>query len=560
MVEADGGPGWSVFIWLLARRWRNRFRLWLKVALKPASLLAYLGIIAWICSVFVFGHNEKSVADVAGKYCDAAQLNANLLLVGLVASTALFLYGALQRGGILYMNGDVNYLFPAPLARRRVLHYKILHNAFINLLFFLPFSLFMACFYYRMIGGLTQPLWIFFPAFMFGGMLYTQHIALLSMLLTLYFQRDTRGYAHRRGGLTALLLYVAGNILLIAYSAYRFGRDGGIWLQALVAVLNGPAFTLLNFPLVMVRDVMLCRGGAVWLAGETLALLGLLGLEYYWAGRVAVNYYEAAAAVSERAHQVVLAIKQYGPLSAEVRAVNAQYAARKKKRPRALPWCGLRGAGCLLWRDMRVLLASWMAWICLFLFPLLALIIVLAVPVKGRLGALGGLMFYLFMLSRMMPSQMQLSVAHVQNLKVLPFSATRLMLAEILSPTLLLSISVGACLLIAMGGQALPPDIGAALLLLAPMGIFMHFGVSKFIAYKFPPHATSKVIQGTMQAISPMLSVVCLALCTLLWWNFWLGLALVPALYLLIDAYIVMLAGWAFNGYDAAAASSYGGN
>ena len=340
-----------------------------------------------------------------------------------------------ERASLTFTEAEVAFLFPAPISRRTLIHFKLLRSQTAIL-----FTVLLLTLVTNRFGGHA---WIRAAGWWLILSTLNLHLLGSSFALTKLLDRGISTWK-RRLAIVALVLALAGGVMvwgrqampavdLAQFKDFQAVKD---YLQQVLTA--GPAPYLL-YPLRLVIRPFLAPNALAFLAALGPALLLLL-LHYAWVVRSNVAFEEASVQASQRLAEKVAA----------VRSGNWQ-AARKKPRSKRPPFT-LRPTGppavALLWKN---LISAGQAfslriWISLAVSVLCALV-VFGPPSGGGGGlrpALGMIAAMLMFWSLLVGPQLlrqdfrqDLPLADV--LKTYPVRGWQLALGELLAPAAVLT-------------------------------------------------------------------------------------------------------------------------
>ncbi|ACB74785.1 putative ABC exporter domain-containing protein [Opitutus terrae] len=425
---------------LLYLRWtslRNAFRAHAARLRRPKYLAGFLFAAAYF--YFFFMRPAASGLPARGAFFGALPADATTLLLG-AGALALFVIIsgmwllASGQPGIRFTEAEIAFLFPAPVSRRTLVHYKLLSALAASLIQTLFFALIFnsrALFSVRVLYILAG-WWIVLTFLNFHYMATTLTTARLA----------AAGFGQRRrlavGG-TALLA-VAGAValwtwrtqpdVLLAPSLTGWARD---------VLTHGPLGWVLA-PFRWLVAPFFAGGPAAFLLAIGPAL-ALLAAHYVWVVRLNVSFEEAAiAAAARRAAQVTAALRT------GKRTLSARTTARRDPFSLALArWPEL----AFLWKNLLSSPAwlTWRAWLNGALVIIVGTLVLqrtmgdsywLAGAPLATASAMGGLMalFYGPLLTRM---DLRQDLANADVLKTYPLAGWRIVLGELLAPTAIIA-------------------------------------------------------------------------------------------------------------------------
>jgi hypothetical protein len=487
-----------------------------------------------------------------------------------------------QRAALTFTEAEVAFLFPAPISRRTLIHFKLLRSQTAIL-----FTVLLLTLVTNRFGGHA---WI--RAAGWWLLLSTLNLHLLgsSFALTKLLDRGISTWK-RRLAILAVVLALAGGVIAwgrqtlpaVDFSKFTDPKAVQDYLPQLLTA--GPAPYLL-YPLRLVIRPFLAPNAFAFLAALGPALLLLL-LHYAWVVRSNVAFEEASVQASQRMAEKVAAI----------RSGNWQ-AARKKPRSKRPPFTlGPTGppSVALLWKN---LISAGQAftvriWISLAVFAVCASAgVTQASGGSGLLPALGMIALMLMIWSLLIGTQLlrqdfRQDLPLADLLKTYPLRGWQVALGELLAPAAVLTCIQWILLIVLIGlfwrtGGALLGRLdwlglgfGAAILM--PLLNLILLQIPNAAALAFPAwFQTSKGggqgIEATGQRLIFMLAqllVICVALMPAVALStamFYLGkkllgttvtiplTAIAAAIVLATEATLgIVLLGWLFDRFDVSA-------
>src|SRR6185437_5708333 len=124
------GPSALGFIAL--RTLRNMVLRQLRRALEPRYLVATLFGLFYIATVFLRPGAHIARGAASAHVRDRPVLFAVLTAAGLVSVLFGWLFGG-DEGGLAFSEAEIQFLFPAPLSRRQLIHYKLVRTVLVGL-------------------------------------------------------------------------------------------------------------------------------------------------------------------------------------------------------------------------------------------------------------------------------------------------------------------------------------------------------------------------------------------------------------------------------------------
>jgi putative ABC exporter len=331
-----------------------------------------------------------------------------------------------SEGAITFSAGEVNLLFPAPLSRRQLLSYKIL------LLFAssVVSALFMALFFHRFATSYLAAALPLSLALSFLQ-LFTVFLALLASTV------GARAYNQRRRIVLVLMLLVAVLVAVQVIASSSMPQDWREWLERLeeswlAQVLMSP---LRCFVLAMTAE-RVWPDLVQWSALS--ALLNCLGLVVVFA--MDAQYLEASARASEWRYARVQQMRRGGPL-----ALNVFRSGVTRGRLPVFPSWG--GVGPILWRQLSSAVRAFWSVVLMVLMTAAMSLPLWIDPVSGRQNLpVWPRLFGLFIgatlfVPALLPFDFRGDIDRMDMLKVLPVPAWRLVVGQLLTPILLISLA-----------------------------------------------------------------------------------------------------------------------
>jgi hypothetical protein len=453
---------------LLYLQWHstwNRLVTRLKRLKKPKYLVGFIvgGLYCYFYFFrFLFGRRRAAGVpgfEVTAEILSTLELIGALVLFVLVLGAWVFPHA---RAALTFSEAEVLFLFPAPLSRRTLIHFKLLKSQFGILFTTLIMSLLSNRFGHSGSGWAHLAGWW-----------------LILSLLNLHFLGASFARSHlldlgitnwRRRGIIFLLLALAAGA--VAFWARRTmapptERDFAD-LRAMADYLknlleSGPALFLL-YPFRVVVQPFLAQNAATFLQ-VLWPVLGLLVLHFVWVVRSNVAFEEASLALAQKRAEHIASIRQgqLGPMKR-----------RRKRDPFSLAPVG-PPAVALLWKN---LIAAGSAFtvrmVAVLAIVMLTPALVFSLNVRRSnvwadlLPAFGmfllmGLAFTLLIGPQIVRQDFRSDLRVVDMLKLYPLAGWRVVLGELLAPAAILTVIQWILLLLAMvlvtripGGPALP--------------------------------------------------------------------------------------------------------
>jgi hypothetical protein len=271
---------------------RNGLRVKLRRLRQPRYLVGALAGVAWFAMMFgrPFIVSRRESFSLAGNMLTHPESTQFLVALSLLALTLLVGLRPGKRSQFAFTPAEVQLLFPAPITRRQLLHYKILGGQaalFFGTLLFTVVSRPAA-----FVQGWTLylGLWIALTAFR----LYSMGSGLASLSLA---SHGLRGFRRQWGFVTLIVGAVA---VLAATAVADWPRlaqaiaEGQHWAELRRIWSAGPARVVL-WPFMTVARLVISGSAPAFLSALPGAVLVALG-GYLWVIRADVGFEEATAA------------------------------------------------------------------------------------------------------------------------------------------------------------------------------------------------------------------------------------------------------------------------
>jgi len=421
----------------------NALRGWLRRLRQPRYALGAVALTAYLVFL-VFRPMASTSEGSAGAIVGSALVGDFALAFVFVSIAAAWVFGG-ERSALGFSEADVAWLFPAPIERRTLVHYRIL-KAQLSVCVGAVLYAAIAAGAGRPFGQRAIGFWVVLSFFQLHGLAgaFTRERLLAWGI----------GASRRRGvGIALLVLLGVATWLArpaVAAAAVSGGDATGI-VGGFAAFLATPPLAWVLAPLRWVFAPLRAASG-----GELLRALGpalaLLAAHYAWALRAMVGFEEASAALAEkRAARVRAARGGSGVLGLrKAKASGDPFALAPRGRPEiAFLWQRVIRAG--RWAFPRSLLA-------LLALPVGAALWMRALPEwQSALRTLSGLCvafaFYGFLFG---PALARGSLAQlferIDLAKSYPLRGWQIVLGELLAPSALLAAIEGVLLTVAALG------------------------------------------------------------------------------------------------------------
>jgi hypothetical protein len=470
----------GALLYLQVQSIRNRVRMRLRRLKKPKYLAGALVGAAYIYFFFFRNLLAGRRGPVPGAEPGSAETLMMLELLGALTLFAMVLAAWLfphERAALAFTEAEMAFLFPAPVTRKTLIHFKLLRSQSAIL-----FTTVLLTLVTRRFGGGGSG-WIRATGWWMVLSTLNLHTLGASFARTRLLDHGVSN-ARRRILLVSILALVLGLAIWWAKTAIPAPEPSDFTsLKAIGQLLrrtleSGPAYWIL-FPFrLMVRPYLASETGPFLLA--LLPALALMLAHYFWVVRSDVAFEESSLALAQKRAEMI----------ASVRAGNwHSTAGKKKKRPPfalaatgppaiAFLWKNLISAGQVF--NLRTWLFLAFLALCLggpvgmgwqgqgFLLPTIGII-------TAVLGA-----YSLFLGPAILRLDLRQDLANADVLKMYPLHGWQVVLGELLTPTLILTgiqwclvlLSVAMFSRTADGhaiGLANRLSIGAGAAIIAPM-------------------------------------------------------------------------------------------
>ena len=334
----------GALIYLQMQSLKNRLRMRLRRLKKP-KYLAGAAVGGAYCYFFFFrnlfvGRSSAAVADAASP--------ETLLLFELVGALALFLMVLSawifphERAALLFSEAEIAFLFPAPVTRRTLIHFKLLRS---------QIAILFTTFFLTLVSGRFGQggkAWIHAAGWWLILSTLNLHTLAASFARTRLVELGVSNWRRRIVVLSVVALLVAAVLGWVKSSVPAPEASDFADLEALKyylrhALESGPAlYALIPFRLVA-RPYLAPDAGAFLVAFVPAGVLMLL--HYGWVVRADVAFEEASVELS----------RKFAERIAAVRAGGAWHSAAQPKKRRSPPFA-LRPTGvcavAFLWKNL----------------------------------------------------------------------------------------------------------------------------------------------------------------------------------------------------------------
>ena len=282
----------GAFAYLLGRSARNRLARQLGRLRQPRYVVALLLGLSYLW--FLVLRQTPRPAQSGALEARWVELVAALGVAGAIAWAWLF---GSERRALAFTPAELTFLFPAPVTRRQLIHFKLLRNQLVILL--------------------NTAIWTFvLSRERFGASTWRHAVAVWVLLTTLSLHRLGASFVRstladhglegvRRKVISlavlAVVLLGAAQVASDVFALVGAGSDAGIrpFFASLGLALDGPVARLLLWPFRAMSRPLTAPTTSAWLAAMGPALL-LLAAHYVWVLRSDAAFEEVAAEASLR--------------------------------------------------------------------------------------------------------------------------------------------------------------------------------------------------------------------------------------------------------------------
>lgn len=282
----------ATFTYLLYRSGRNRVLRQARRLRRPRYLVALVLGLAYLWLILIGQRPGGGTAHPAR--AGWVELAAAMALALAVLWAWLF---AAARRVLAFTPAEVTFLFPAPVTRRQLVHFKLLRTQFVILLNTLLWTLLLS----RERFGIS--VWLRALALWVILTTLSLHRLGASFVRTSLAEHGRAGARHRAVALVVVGMAAAGAGVGLAQAgpALMAGWEAGIgpFLSALAAAAEGPIPTVLLYPFRLLAAPLAAASPEDW-AGAMVPALVLLAAHYVWVIRADTAFEEAAVEESLR--------------------------------------------------------------------------------------------------------------------------------------------------------------------------------------------------------------------------------------------------------------------
>jgi hypothetical protein len=468
----------AALLYLYRQTARNRLRLQLRRVRSPRYLAAVLLGALYLWWALFRNTRIGSTPLTALLHSETTLVLGSAVL--LLSSARWWLFGG-DRSALAFTPAEVQFLFPAPISRRALIHAKL---ARLQLAILINTIIFTVIFRGEA-GSFASwqralALWTIFSTL-------SLHRLGATIVRTNAMEHGSAGA--RRGvvptALFAVLLGAIGYGLVAAVPALRLAGPGGLRsiLQTITAALHAPAPAAALAPVRMLLDPVALAGSPGWFAAIGWALVILL-IHYLWVARLDEAFEEAALeATQHRADRLHRA-----------RAAQIGQARTRSGKLARIPRLALSGRPevALVWKNVAAALrgGSWKSQVVSFTIGL-AILAAVTRSASSDVGdaflgvTIGWGVMLLFLGPLWMRFDLRLDLPRLAMLKTMPLAGWRIVTAEIVAVTILHSITVWSLMAVPAVMFAQDPTLFAASGATIPILVSIVVGVPVFNALMF---------------------------------------------------------------------------
>lgn len=403
-----------------------------------------IGLIVGAAYIYFFFFRRAALRDYHGRAPVAPPAEMGLIIaLGFVAVIMLgrlvyaWIFSA-DRAALAFTEAEVAFLFPAPVARRTLVHFKLLKSQLRILFSALLLALLSNRFY--MLGGTAWAhaagWWILLSTVELHsiGASFTRQ-RLLDLGLRPGLRRGLFGGALALAAV-ALVWWVRGHVPAPEPATIR---DMALWPGYLHAVAAVPPLPWVAAPFRWVMGPFFAANGAEFLRALGPALLVLVA-HYVWVVRAEVSFEEASLDLARRRAERIAAVRAGGGWRGLSRPT------RRRREPFVLRPAG-PAAPAFLWRNL-IASGPWFYprnWLLLSAALLAVLGLLGASPayrpwlIIVQAVATGATIWILFALPMLLRRQVHLLFERLDVMKTLPLRGWQVILGELLGPIALIT-------------------------------------------------------------------------------------------------------------------------
>jgi len=303
------------FLFLLWQSFLNRTKARLKRLKQPKYLLGALFVFIYLYAyffrfLFAPGRPGEHMIGSADSLIRGA---GAVILFFLVLSAWIFPH---RRSALIFTEAEIAFLFPAPVRRRSLIHYKLLKSQLAILATVLLLTLLTGKLFTRSDAWMRVLGWWFILSTL------NLHFLGASFVRTRLLDWGISNWTRRIIVLLLLAGLVSAAVVLVDQSSFpppaMAAGDWPAWRDYLMSVLQAPPLRYLLAPFYVMLAPYLADTGSEFLGAFGLGLL-VLGVHYVWVVRSNVAFEEASVELSRKLADRMAAARQSGRLEVKPR-------------------------------------------------------------------------------------------------------------------------------------------------------------------------------------------------------------------------------------------------
>ncbi|MCX8052403.1 MAG: putative ABC exporter domain-containing protein [Armatimonadetes bacterium] len=402
---------------------------------SPKRLIPTLLIVVWVGGWFVQGllllvadspsHQKPDFGVLREIPIETVEM---IVFLFLSIGSALVVYGAFSSSMLIFNISHIDFLFPTPISRRKVLLFKLLKDYLKLGMWIAFFFLFLGSPVYSMLRVSMLP---------WGAVSIAAITALALTVLNLAHTINivfTLGYERlRQTGILIKAVIILVPVSSVAYGLYHFSRTSN-GIAGIVSAVESPVMNVVFAPAKWAAGLFLAP-----LTGVTPEQWGQFGLLWLLAAGSFVlllsrneNVYEPSLGVS-----IKFAQRRAAARSGDFAVLRV--AAMREKGSRRVSGLGVppfgRGANAFLWKNLITRYRLYRTQLVLMaILPLLVVAIMSRfLPADLKRGAPFVLTYLVWMLSLSAQSEIRSDLKYANTIKPMPIKAWKLVLAQVIS-------------------------------------------------------------------------------------------------------------------------------
>jgi ABC-2 type transport system permease protein len=426
----------DAFLFLLSRSFVNRTRARLKRLKQPKYLIgAIFGLIYFYAYFFQFLFAwGRPGNDALGGTSEVMESIGAVILFTLILGAWIF---PQDRAALVFSEAEIAFLFPAPVSRRALIHYKLLKSQIAILFTVLLLTLLTGRFF------TSSQAWIRVLGWWVILSTLGLHLLGASFARTLLLERGISNWWRRIVVLALVAALVALTIIwarqTILPPIIENPADWKAWSNYIQQLLATPPLSYLLFPFRMVLGPFLAKSPIEFAKTFPFAF-GIILLHYVWVVRSNVAFEEASLALSQKYAEKMAAARAGKPLDAQPK--------KSSRAPFRLAPTGFPPIA-LLWKNLISAHAAFRSRTLLILVGPIIFVAIMAANINQR----GGMVFLatasiiaamcyicsLFLGPQMVRCDFRRDLASVDVLKLLPMRGWQVVVGELLAPVVILT-------------------------------------------------------------------------------------------------------------------------